>query len=343
MKALWKFLVVGIVAVLLAILLVSIVLPGEYSSREELEIRVPGPGAFRVLSSFETFPDWYFEPDFEGDIQISTIDGTARSRIDWSGGEREDRGALIHMELGPDRSRSANQKLNLRSDRELNQDYMDLESFLVVPVVGGMVRIDWESRRIWNFPYNIPAWWSGYEETHLDKHRAAATRLEEYLSARFPTNVFDGFEVIRTHENTLHLLVSEVDTVDRRAGGFSDELLDDLAEYVGKNNLNTAGMPMGLIYSLPGTDSVLQRMAIPMADSLPGRKFQYIRIPGGASLQVNYSGDWRMGARAGAALDSYIETYDVVTREPLLKQYFYDPKIHLDASTWRTRLIVFLE
>ncbi|TVR89839.1 MAG: hypothetical protein EA411_01525 [Saprospirales bacterium] len=343
MKPIWKYTIFSLAAVLILILLVSILLPNEYHNRETFEIRMPGTGAFRVISTFDTYPDWFFQPAKAVEFQISSIDGTARTRIDWEYEGSGETGSLILAERSADRSDDFSQRIRMVSDREMNRRYSVREEFLLQPALGSMLRIQWDRRRIWTFPYNISAWWGNYEEEHLDRHREAMERLENYLRTHFPTNVFDGFEVSRSHMSALHLLVSAPDTVGRPGIGFSSELLDDLAEYVGKNDLNTDGMPMGLLYRLPAPDSVVKLMGIPMVDSLPGRRFDYLRIPGGMSLQVLYSGDLEMAARARGALEDYIETYGVAIREPLIEQYFYDPKLHGDTTAWRTLLIGFLE
>lgn len=341
MKPLWKYIIITAIALLLGLLLVSIVLPNEYRTEEKISIRVPASGAFRVLSSFETYGDWYFPNDTGYKIELTEIEGSSRGRLNWWSEVCDRKGALIINELGGGRNAEVFQHLSLISDKQINSRFLDVEDFEIIPGTGAMIDIKWERRRIFSFPYNIPAWWSEYGERHNEKHRKAAGRLNQYLKTHFPTNVFDGFEISRIRHPGFHLLINGPVQVAAPGSGFDDELLNDLAEYVAKNKLPSAGMPIGLIQNSEVSDSLDKFMAIPLQDSLHKRSFDYLRIEGGMTLQVLFSGSGEIERRAAAALDEYIDTYRVPLRGPVVEQYFYDPRLASDTIGRRTVRMVF--
>ncbi|TVR78686.1 MAG: hypothetical protein EA409_10195 [Saprospirales bacterium] len=342
-KPLWKYTVISVIALLLALLLVSIVLPNEYQTEERISVRVPASGAFRVLSSFETYRDWYFPNDTGYKIKLTEIEGSSRGQLNWRSEVCDRKGGLIINELGGGRNAKVFQHLSLISDKQLNSRFLDVEDFEIIPGTGAMIDIKWVRRRIFSFPYNIPAWWNEYGKKHLEKHRKASERLNQYLKAHFPTNVFDGFEISRIRHPGFHLLINGPVPVAAPGSGFDDELLNDLAEYVAKNNLRSAGMPIGLIQDSEVSDSLNKFMAIPLQDSLPNRSFDYLRIEGGTTLQVLFSGSGDIERRAAAALEDYIDTYRVSFRDPIIEQYFYDPRLASDTIGRRTVRMVFIE
>lgn len=332
-----KTVLYGLLVVLLGTLLIGILLPNKYSSEVEIEVRMTPGTAFRVLSSLGVYSSWYL-PQTNNEppsFHIVGVDGTIGAQIQYL----QDHGPTATEII----SLKALEKIELHTTYK-NKDYlMNKDEFRIESTEKSMVDVYWKKEVIYQFPFNIKAYFQSREVEIKEHHHRAADRLSNYFQSHFPTNLFDGFEVIRTQKPDYHLLVSELWTTHKSALDFNEDYFDKLALYIGNRNIPSAGMPCGLIFPAESRDSIHRAIAIPLRDEYRSKRLNYLFIKGGEALQLRFNGTDAQSYRAKRALRNYAQTYGLNARDTLLVEYLSFPQMGNDTVPFQTQLVMFFE
>lgn len=337
-----KFAIALVITLLLAVLLMSIILPNKYESQEVFLVRVPANGAFRILTSLETYPDWYFIAENREDLSFHfhQDEGENVQRLEWNSEKTSERGSLLLTNYSRSRTGSFSQKIEITAFNHQNEGrlYRDIFNLKVLP--NSNLQISWEKISVFSFPFNILVWLGDWEQTQREVHSLSQSKLATYLEEIFPTNIFDGFEIRRIRRTSQHLICSAAWKEEFPGSGFHTEKLNPLAEWVSIKNIPTSGMPIGLSVPAPESDSIIRQMAIPIQDSISFNKYNYLFLPETNALEVVFSGGKDKRLRVHQAVKDYLHAYQLKAVPPTVEQYLYDPKIDSLSTEWRTLLSV---
>ena len=103
--------------------------------------------------------------------------------------------------------------------------------------------------------------------------------------------------------------------------------------------LEVVGMPLGLYFSW---DTIAQKtdlmVAVPVKEKAELEGFEYLSMPAGKLLQVDYIGNYDGIGKAHEAIDQYIVDNNLEKGYPIIEQYLSDPAQEPDSSKWLTKI-----
>ena len=115
---------------------------------------------------------------------------------------------------------------------------------------------------------------------------------------------------------------------------------------LGNKGMEMAGHPSGLFYTWNAESNVADMaagMPILNGKSLAGGNIEYVELPPGKALLIDYYGPYQGVGDAHAAMENYLKVHNMTPKIPSLEEYVTDPGTEPDSTKWLTKVYYFYE
>jgi effector-binding domain-containing protein len=206
----------------------------------------------------------------------------------------------------------------------------------------GMTSVIWDMDGA-DMPFLIrPMNW--YLESEVSKSYAEGlSNLKNLVEKRASEKIYDGYKVKELLLEERYFLINRQEVPLANISQFYQQNLGALFSKMQKAGLTMAGMPCGLFFKYDIAKGMTDMAAgLPMTDPVDIADASSITTPSGRALQVDYLGDYAGTEKAHAAIEKYMEDYNLLNNPPVIEEYLTDPGTEKDPNKWLTRITYFI-
>ena len=322
-----KYVLFGILGLLIVLIGLMFILPQTYHVERSVEIDAPVKLVKEQSVEFSNFTLWspWSKLDPEMNIKYSGIEGEIGSKYEWSGNEDVGKGSQEITNISDDRVDIALTFIEPWEDKA--NTYFAFESLdKTTKVTWGM---DGEMKR----PMNLMSLFMNMEKVIGNDYEEGLNALKERCEKMASEITWRGYKVEEENLPKQTLVIKKATISMAEMQGFFD---------TGFNELYSAAKPpegqnsFGIYYEWDEENqTTTMAVGVPSEEDLEGFETQSI---GGDALKIVYNGDYEGSIEAHLAMDDFIKANKLEHEFLVVEEYVIGPMNETDTSKWKTNI-----
>ena len=325
-----KYVLYGIVALIVVLLISAIFLPKEYTLQVERDIDASKSVVFNLLSNFENRSQW--DPiahqsnvilDANNEIFAWSVGSSSVGKLKVQSAEK---GSTIILEEYIE----TKEKVNL------------IHYSLTEVIANGSTKaiVDYKGSASWpmNFFNMITKRNQGNKLVDELEH------LEVIAKERQVDRIYNGYKIVEDIVKERNFITRRGEIATSSLQQFYVQNLGALFAKVQDAELQMDGMPSGLFYTKNmRSNSIDIAAGIPVTEevNILGAESQHIKTR--TAIVVDYYGDYNNTIKAHTAINAYMADYFYVADTPIIEEYITDPLEEKDPNKWLTKITYYIE
>jgi len=328
------FILVAAGALVLVVVVLALVTPGEVSIDRSIVIDAPPEVIYPYIVQFKkrlTWYPWYLaDPDIS--LQFKGEEGQVGAVAIWEGNSQVGSGEEVITAADENRRVESTIRFSQPFENQVETDFeLDPE--------GDQTKVTWQYRGKLSFPVNIFGLVMDIDDAVGSDFERGLENLKKVCETDAQRR-FNGYAVTEV-EFPARVYVAFRDKVKfSDTESFLSSRLARLKEAVTTKKIATTGPPTGLFFQWDENDQVtLMAAAVPVASPVDlGEGIEVVEVPRSKALLVIHTGPYEDSTDAHQAIDAYIQKYNLTQVPPVVEEYLVGPAEEPDSAKWVTRI-----
>lgn len=328
---------IGIVLLVLFLLfvLINVFAPKKLEVTRSIEMDAPANMIYNVINDFKNEPKWSPWIQQDPSMQVTLSDNTSGvgATSTWTSETMGD-GRQEIVESA--KARSIKTKLNFEGFDGDNYANWTFEPN------GDKTKVSWGMNGAEN-PFFTRFFNILMKGSIQDNYDEGLASLKQMVEARATSKTYNGYKINEVELPEQYFLAQRQEVKMANIEQFYARVLPSLSRKAAEAGIELAGMPCGLMYKWDeqmGTTDLAGAMPITEPTNINGAST--ITIPAKKAIQIDYYGKYENSTEGHAAIDAYINDFELLYDWPVIEQYITDPGQEPDESKWLTKITYFL-
>ncbi len=312
-------------------LLLGLIAPREVTTSRSVVIEAPKEAVFNTVNNLETWESWSPWKEMDPAMKVSMGDPTMGKGAfyTWEG-ETSGSGKMAITESTPPDSLAIKVEFEGMGEADGDWSFEEME---------GGTKTTWGFHTDFPYPWNAMLLFQDFEGAiHKDYDRGLEL-LKENVEAKVANTTYNGYEVKKVALPARHFITRRKTIPMDKMAEFYTQHLGGIFKAVQDNNIEMNGMPCGLYYTWDEEKQETDMAAaIPVKEETAVEGYDFITLPEGEALLVDYYGDYEGLGDAHMAIDEYLKASGEKAGAPVIEQYVTDPAEEPDTLKWLTKV-----